>query len=57
MATCRGIITHFETLIKNEVCVLTFTGDVVFAGCGETSAAVAVDGCHSKLVPTLRSQI
>lgn len=57
MATCRGIITHFETLIKNEVCVLTFTGDVVFAGCGETSATVAVDGCHSKLVPTLRSQI
>ncbi len=38
------------------VCV-TFTGDVVFAGCGEASAAVAVDGCYSELVPALRSQI
>lgn len=35
----------------------TFTGDVVFAGCGEASAAVAVDGCYSELVPALRSQI
>lgn len=46
---------------KRSMCAacvcLTFTGDVMFAGCGETSAAVAVDGCHSKLVPTLRSQI
>ena len=38
------------------VCV-TFTGDVVFAGCGEASAAVAVDGCYFELVPALRSQI
>lgn len=38
------------------VCI-TFTGDVVLAGCGEASAAVAVDGCYSELVPALRSQV
>lgn len=35
----------------------TFAGDVVFAGRGEASAAVTVDGCDSELVPTLRSHI
>ena len=39
-----------------RVCV-TFAGDVVSARCGEASAAVAVDGCDSELVPALRSQI
>ena len=29
----------------------------MFAGRGEASAAVAVDGCDSELVPALRSQV
>lgn len=37
--------------------VFTFAGDVVFAGRGEASAAVAVDGCHSELIPALGPQI
>lgn len=43
-------------VVSERACV-TFTGDVVFAWCCETSAAVAVDGCYSELVPALRSQI
>lgn len=39
------------------VCFITFTGDVVLAGCGEASAAVAVDGCNPELIPALRPQI
>lgn len=39
------------------VCFITFTGDVVFAGCGKASTAVAVDGCNPELIPALRLQI
>lgn len=42
---------------RAEVCIHTFAGDVMFAGRGETSAAVAVDGCYPELVPALRPQI
>lgn len=45
-----------ESTCLDCVC-MTFTGDVMFAGRGEASAAMAVDGCYSELVPALRSQI
>lgn len=37
--------------------VVTSAGDVVLAGRGEASAAVAVDGRHSELVPALGPQV
>lgn len=40
-----------------ECARITFTGHVVLAGCGEASAAMAVDGCYPELVPALRSQV
>lgn len=42
--------------MRGRVCI-TFAGHVVLAGCGEASAAMAVDGCDPELVPALRSQV
>lgn len=53
----RNQHTEWNTRVLKEKKKVTFTGDVVFAGCGETSAAVTVDGRYPELIPTLRSQI
>lgn len=46
---------HVRTCL--ECARITFAGHVVLAGCGEASAAMAVDGCYPELVPALRSQV
>lgn len=45
------------TLLQRPCEDVTFAGHVVLAGCGEASAAMAVDGCYPELVPALRSKL
>lgn len=65
----RRIWTHAREINQGEpfskkhvrMCLecarITLSGHVVLAGCGEASAAMAVDGRYPELVPALRSQV